>query len=93
MVQAQKTVAQTQGCTVIEDVISKISRSVDSRGKYVMNVETESGKRIGSKSVLMATGAFTALRNLLPGLHLDLELDPTAVVLVEINEIVAEKLR
>ncbi|KAH3842368.1 hypothetical protein DPMN_115864 [Dreissena polymorpha] len=92
LVHAQKMLAMKNGCTYIDDVVTKVHMSVAKNGDYVMNVETKGGdKAIVCKKVLLATGAFTELNALLPGIKVDQVLCPLTVSLVEVSKEQAEQ--
>lgn len=86
MVQAQKKIASKQGCTIVDDVVCHVSRRVQSDGSYFMRIETATGQVIESKAVLLATGAFTAFRDLLPGIKHDHLISPLSVSFLEVDE-------
>lgn len=93
MVDAQKTMAARQGCTIIDDVVCRVTRIVQSDGSYVMLVETEGERAIRSKKVLLATGAFTNFRDLLAGTSPHQIITPLIVALVEVDKTDLQKLR
>lgn len=86
LVEAQQFLARTQGCVIFDDVVNHVTRIVQSDGTYVMKVETESGHVIDSKTVLLATGAFTEFRNLLPGICPDQEIIPLSTTFLEVEK-------
>ena len=59
---AQQQIAMTHGCQIVDDVVDSIH--LEPSGHHILN--TDSGKQISAKKVLLATGAFTECRNLLP---------------------------
>ncbi|KAH3842369.1 N-methyl-L-tryptophan oxidase-like [Dreissena polymorpha] len=92
LVHAQKMLAMNHGCRYIDDVVTKIHRTVCKSGDYVMSVETKGGdKAIVCKKVLLATGAFTELNALLPDVKVDQVLCPLTVSLVEVSKEHAEQ--
>ena len=94
LVAAQKVVAMKQGCKSIDDTVSSVQRVVQSDGSYVMKVVTEGGNQIISNAVLLATGAFTNFRNLLPsGLKPGQELMGISTALVEVDGAYREKVK
>ncbi|XP_045215480.2 uncharacterized protein LOC123565756 [Mercenaria mercenaria] len=93
IVEAQKAMAAKQGCTIFDDVVNDVSRIVQSDGSYAMLVKTEGGRSILSKKVLLATGAFTTFRNLLPGFQPDQILSPLVVSLLEVEKTNVKTLR
>lgn len=86
MVKAQKTMAAKQGCTIIDDVVNHVTRIVQSDGSYVMLIKTEKGLSIWSKKVLLATGAFTTFRDVLPDVRPEHIISPLLVSLLEVEE-------
>lgn len=84
LVKAQITVAVKNGCIYNPDVVNDVRRIVE-KGNYLMVVQTDRNT-IFAKRVLLATGAFTPFRNILPsGLQLDLRLRPITVAKVKIS--------
>ena len=59
---AQQEIAKHHGCQIMDNVVDRIYQ--EASGHHVL--VTNSGKRISAKKVLLATGAFTECRNLLP---------------------------
>ncbi|CAC5388001.1 unnamed protein product [Mytilus coruscus] len=85
LIEAQITIAKRQGCHVIEAVANEVERCVID-GEYLMCVSTESGQKIYAKKVLLATGAFTSFRKLLPKyVNIDVSLRPITVARIEIS--------
>ncbi|KAL4228177.1 hypothetical protein ACF0H5_013611 [Mactra antiquata] len=86
LVAAQKLLASRQGCTIVDDVVRKVNRIVQSDGVYVMRIETDSGKVFHAKSVLLATGAFTRFREVLPSnVAVEQKISALTVALVEVD--------
>ena len=84
-VDAAITVALKNGCDVIRDVVSQVNKVEDSNGT-VMVLETEGGKIIYSKKVVLSTNAFTQSRGLLPdNVKLKFEPTPQTVVFAEVD--------
>ena len=93
LVRAQIKQAKLQGCSFIPEVVNDVTRVVHSGG-YCMRVTTDKFTEILAKKVLLATGAFTEFRNLLPkGLYLNVGLCPLTVAKVEISESDYRKIR
>ncbi|XP_070556241.1 monomeric sarcosine oxidase-like [Ptychodera flava] len=91
---AQQTAAQQQGCQVIDDVIDQVTETTQSDASKCLKVVTSKGKIIFAKKVLLATGAFTGFRDLLPpGKVLDTTLLTQTVVYAEISDKDAERLQ
>ena len=90
---AQIKQMELNGGRVVQDVACDVSRIV-LNGEYYMRVSTETKVQILAKKVLVATGAFTGFRNLLPNnLELDVGLLPLTVAKVEISEADARNIR
>ncbi|WAQ95661.1 MTOX-like protein [Mya arenaria] len=89
LVQAQIYLAQKNGCDYLDDIVKSVSRENTSNGTAVMEVLTEKGKRVQCRKVLIATGAFTDFRSLLPGLKVQQNLITLTVTHAEITEEVA----
>ena len=62
LLKAQQQIAMNHGCQIIADIVDSIH--LEPSGHHIVN--TDSGKQISTKKVLLATGAFTECRNLLP---------------------------
>ena len=62
LVKAQQLIARNHGCNILDDIVDSIENKTFSS----VIVRTGSGKTIDAKKVLLATGAFTECRNLLP---------------------------
>ena len=96
-VKAQLAVARHQGCDVINDVVNRVTeidQSDSSEGQKRMQIETEGGKRIMAKKVLICTGAFTQYKNLLPKeCKLDAMVTTDIAVRFEIDNDCAHRLR
>jgi glycine/D-amino acid oxidase-like deaminating enzyme len=93
-VNAQIIIAKKNGCQHVQEVAHSISRVIHGDTNMVMEVTTDSGKKILAKKVLVATGAFTAFRNLLGnGVSPDTKLYPLAVTKLEISEEDAKKIK
>ena len=59
---AQQAIAKSRGCQIMDDVVDSIHQ--EPSGHHILN--TDSGKQISAKKVLLATGTFIECRNLLP---------------------------
>ena len=80
---AQQQIARTHGCQIIDDVVDFIHQ--ESSGHHILN--TDSGKQISAKKVLLATGAFTECRNLLPkGISPSMDSTTETVLFVSIRK-------
>ncbi|XP_022081073.1 uncharacterized protein LOC110974057 [Acanthaster planci] len=95
IVRAQQQIAAHQGCDIIEDVVEAVQESLEhGQGEPLLQLLTKKGRRLSAKKVLLCTGAFTQLKNLLPpSKKLDLGIDGTFVVKLEVGESDLEKLR
>ncbi|XP_070543574.1 N-methyl-L-tryptophan oxidase-like isoform X2 [Ptychodera flava] len=91
---AQQTAAQQQGCQVIDDVVDQVTETTQSDASKCLKVTTSKGQVIFAKKVLLATGAFTGFRDLLPpGKVLDTTLLTQTVAFAEISDNDAERLK
>lgn len=86
IVEAQQIMATKQGCTIIDDVVRRVTRTVHSDGSYIMLVETERGQNVQTRKVLLATGAFTTFNDLLAGNKPEQIITPLSVSFVEVEE-------
>ena len=95
LIEAQQTIAKRSGCEIIDDTVSSVRRVIASDNSYCMQVLTEGSRQILCRKVLLATGAFTTFRDLLPASagFPDQELTPTSVSLLRVSEADAEQLR
>ena len=59
---AQQKIAKDRGCQIIDDVVDSIHQ--EPSGRHILM--TDSGKQISTQKMLLATGAFTECRNLIP---------------------------
>ena len=81
MVDALQSCAEKSGCDIIDDVVKRIipSREVDGYNVLI----TDSGRLFYSRKVLLATGAFTHCRRLLPpDVQPDVTLQAEAIAMV-----------
>ncbi|RDD36955.1 N-methyl-L-tryptophan oxidase [Trichoplax sp. H2] len=81
---AQMTIAQKQGCTLIKEIVDRVDR--DDRGQF--KIVTEKGNYLYSGKVILATGAFTPFKKLLPDpqKQLDIELMKETVVKLQVKD-------
>ncbi|XP_063409870.1 N-methyl-L-tryptophan oxidase-like [Mytilus trossulus] len=85
LVSAQIKLAKSKGCTYINEIVENVTE-MEKDGNSIMNAITESGKQVLCKKVLLATGAFTAFRNLLPvDKELDVGLCPLTTAMIEVT--------
>ena len=79
---AQQQIAMKHGCQIIDDVVDSIHQ--EPSGHHILI--TDSGKQIFTQKVLLATGAFTECRNLLPeGVSPAMDSTTETFLLVSIN--------
>ena len=82
LLQAQQQIAMNRGCQIIDDVVDSIHQ--EPSGRHIL--VTDSGKQISTQKVLLATGAFTECRNLLPeGVSPAMDSTTETVLFVSIN--------
>jgi len=82
---AQQTAAQRGGGHVIRDVVSDVTEDLRD-GTATIKVITEGGLVIRARKVLIATGAFTDFRRLLPpGVRLQLQYLTQSVIFAELS--------
>ena len=93
LLKAHKVMAAKQGCDFINDIVCQVFKDINAAGCDVMIVQLETGRKVVCKSVLLAPGAFTSFRDLLPKISLKTTLIPIAVALVEIKKSVVDELR
>ncbi|CAH1255479.1 PIPOX [Branchiostoma lanceolatum] len=96
LVSALQTAAHLQGCDVVDDVVASVEPPASWARSAGANlaVRTETGGVIHARRVLLATGAFTTFRRLLPAaLRPDVRLTGQTVSLVEISESDADLLQ
>ncbi|XP_052081757.1 N-methyl-L-tryptophan oxidase-like isoform X2 [Mytilus californianus] len=85
LVSAQIKLAKSKGCACIHEIVENVTQ-MEKDGNSNMCVLTESGKQVLTRKVLLATGAFTAFRNLLPVDHeLDVGLCPLTTAMIEVT--------
>ncbi|CAH1796506.1 unnamed protein product [Owenia fusiformis] len=94
LIQALQLVAKQNGCDIIDDVVNGVQSITRANSDTYSEITLSSGQKLFSKKVLLATGAFTAFRNLLPR-HPEpnIALISQTVLKVEIDEHDAYKLR
>jgi glycine/D-amino acid oxidase-like deaminating enzyme len=109
LVQAQQRLAVSHGCEVIRDVVCSVQQVTGNNSKQVeekshqdsskndqlFKVETDTGRILYAKKVLLATNAFTeGFRELLPpDIHLDMDRVSQAVIFAELSLEDTEKLK
>ena len=97
LIKAQITIAKKNGCQHIQEVVRSVSRVLhndSNKCEVVMEVVTDSGRKVLAKKVLLCTGAFTAFRKLLgTEVSPDTKLFPLAVTKLEISEEDAVKIK
>ncbi|KAJ8303610.1 hypothetical protein KUTeg_020006 [Tegillarca granosa] len=91
-VMAQIIVASNQGCDVIRDVVTGIITGNDET--QIHRIVTEKGKLIYAKKVLLATGVFTEIHNLLPNhVRIKFKAIPKTVTLAQVSDDDARRLK
>jgi sarcosine oxidase/L-pipecolate oxidase len=94
LVQAQQKIATKNGCHLIRDIVSSVIQVTLPANQEVVQIETDGGRKIYSRKVLLATGAFTEFRSLLPkGFHFDLHPVTESVIFLEMSQSDIEKLK
>ena len=82
LVKAQIKLAKKHGCHIFDTIVESISE-VESNGHLV---KMANGTNVTSRRVILATGAFTFCRSLMPGGMIpDLYLHPNTVILVRLT--------
>ncbi|XP_038070802.1 uncharacterized protein LOC119739800 isoform X1 [Patiria miniata] len=94
IVHAEQKAATLQGCDIFDDVVESVGESGShTHGEPVMRVLTKNGRHLLAKKVLLCTGAFTQLKDLLPpSTELDFGIDGTFTVRLEVGEDDLEKI-
>ena len=92
---AQRLPAANLGCDVIDDVVESVQESNEhTHSEPLLQLVTKKGRRLSAKRVLLCTGAFTQLKSLLPpSKKLDIGIDGTFTIRLEVGEEDLEKLR
>ncbi|CAH1796505.1 unnamed protein product [Owenia fusiformis] len=94
LVQALRLVAKQNGCDIIDEVVDDIREITDNNAERFSEITLSSGQKLFSHKVLLATGAFTTFRNLLPKhVEPDVNLKSATVLRVEIDDHDAASLR
>ena len=62
LVKAQQLIAKNHGCMILDDIVDSVEKKTSNQ----LVLRTGSGQVIHANKVLLATGAFTESRNLLP---------------------------
>ncbi|KAL5004481.1 hypothetical protein ScPMuIL_017937 [Solemya velum] len=93
MIDAQLSIASRNGCDIIRDIVKTVNRIVITTG-HVVELVTDRRTTYMARRVLLATGAFTTLRQLLgPNMQPDVRLMPISVAKVEISAEDAGRIR
>nr|XP_022334959.1 uncharacterized protein LOC111131632 [Crassostrea virginica] len=97
LIKAQITIAKKNGCQHIQEAVRSVSRVLhndSNKCEVVMEVVTDSGRKVLAKKVLLCTGAFTAFRKLLgTEVSPDTKLFGLSVSKLEISEEDAVKIK
>ncbi|GFT31236.1 peroxisomal sarcosine oxidase [Nephila pilipes] len=82
IVEAQKKVAEEQGCVIVNEVVNEVKDNCSG----IHEVRTESGKLITAKRLLFCTGAFTKLKYLNPVEKLKITAHKETASLLEVTD-------
>ena len=97
LIKAQITIAKKNGCQHIQEAVRSVSRVFQddsNKCEVVMEVVTDSGRKVLAKKVLLCTGAFTVFRKLLgTEVSPDTKLFGLSVTKLEISEEDAVKIK
>lgn len=63
---AQQKLAELRGCRIIRDIVRTIDAVATGSDDGMVKVVTDTGREIFARKVLLATGAFSAFRRILP---------------------------
>ncbi|EDV21014.1 uncharacterized protein TRIADDRAFT_60336 [Trichoplax adhaerens] len=83
-VEAEIKAATDNGCTLVREIVNKVSRNND--GDYI--IITETNKVITSRKIVVATGAFTLFKEIIPDdirQRLDIQCGTQTVVKLQVN--------
>ena len=93
-VEAELTVARRQGCDVIREVVNRIDYPDSDVDKETLVVHTDLGNVFYCRKVILATGAFTELRQLLPrGVAPNIRLITQSVIYAEMSDEDVKRMR
>lgn len=93
LVSAQIKLAKSKDCACIHEIVEKVYK-IEKNDDSKMCVIKESGRQVLSRKVLLATGAFTAFRNLLPvDQKLNVALCPLTTAMIEVTDDVFTNMR
>ena len=93
-VEAELTVALRQGCDVIREVVNRIDYPDSDVDKETLVVHTDLGNVFYCRKVILATGAFTELRQLLPrGVAPNIRLITQSVIYAEMSDEDVKRMR
>ena len=86
-IKAELTVARQHGCDVIRDVVSRVVYPETADDTQPMTVHTDLGNTYQCRKVIVATGSFTTLRQLLPrGFTPDIRFVTQSVIYAELSD-------
>ena len=94
-VEAELTVARRQGCDVIREVVNRIDYpDSDIEQETPLIVHTDLGNVFYCRKVILATGAFTELRQLMPrGVAPNIRLITQSVIYAEMSNEDVKRMR
>ncbi|GFY59235.1 peroxisomal sarcosine oxidase [Trichonephila inaurata madagascariensis] len=81
-VEAQKKVAELQGCDILNDVVNEVVE----KSSRVHEIVTEKKKVIRARRLLFCTGAFTKFKNLHPVKNLKMSVHKETAALLQVSE-------
>ena len=86
LVKAEQILARRYGCHVVDDVAMSVQKIAKPDGTTQMEISTEKHGKILARKVVLATGAFTEFRDLLPdGVLPDVSILTNTVILAEMS--------
>ena len=91
---AEQTAAHLQGCDIFREPVNNVAPVKHTDGSSIMKVTTEGGNTYLARKVLLATGAFTEFRKLLPdGMRPSWDLVTHTVILAEVSDMDLERMK
>ena len=87
LIRAQLSLAENSGATIVRETATDVEISSDG-----CTVRTLEGNLFEARKVLIATGAFTGCYSLLQGRRLETTVNPSAVLLAEVEGVELERL-
>lgn len=89
LVQAEQVIASNNGCDVLRDIVSSVTRT----GSGLLKLVTDGGSVYLTKKVLLTTGVSILSRDIIFGAMPDFGCAPETVALGQISDVDAEKLK